>query len=473
MQATEPMAVETVREILVRARSGLDSQRELCNTVDSWIKPKLQPGFTVPKRASAEHRALQDLSRTPWLGLVVSTAAQAMYVSGIADEKGPNRELYRLWADNGMDAHQVANHRAFLAYGYSFGVVTPATMRGVPSAKMRCLSPRRMWAEWEDSATDPYPTIAVEAMGTFGDVPRYRVYDDQVFYVVEGENEKEMIIDTVHHGLGRVPVVRFQNQPDLEGGSTGEVMPLIPAAARINKTAYDRLLAQHFTSWVVKTISGIDLPEETEDAAADAAAVEAQKVKLAQEDILISEDPETKFGTLGATDLRPFVEAWRSDIEALAAVSQTPAYALTGQLVNLGSEALASARSGLTQKIFERQTIAAVAYGRMIQLAASLAGMEEEAADPLVRTTWRDMEIRSLSQAVDALGKARQMLGVPERGLWPLIPGVEAHTVAQWERLADQSAAENPLTAMFRRHTPATAEAAVSLTPVSDAPEAV
>lgn len=188
--------------------------------------------------------------------------------------------------------------------------------------------------------------------------------------------------------------------------------------------------------------------------------------------MLISEDPETRFGTLTGTDLRPFVDAWRADIEALAAVSQTPAYELTGQLVNLGSEALASARAGLKQKIFERQTIAAVAYGRMIRLAASLAGMPEAAADPMVRVTWRDMEIRSMSQAVDALGKARQMLNVPERGLWPMIPGVEAHTVAQWERLADQAADDNPLTAMFRRHSPATAEDGAGLAPVPGAAEA-
>lgn len=469
----EVMTIERARAVLGRARPGLVKQRKLCAVVDSWIKPELEPGFRVPRRASAEHRALQDLSRTPWLGLVVTTAAQAMYVAGVVDENGPNADLLRLWASNDMDAHQIANHRAFLAYGFSFGVVTPAVLGGVDSAKMRCLSPRRMWAEWEDAATDPHPTIAVESMGAFDGVARWRVYDDEAIYVVEGEAEREVVTAAHPHGLGVVPVVRFQNSPDLEGDSVGEVLPLIPSAARIHKTSYDRLLAQHFSSWVVRTISGIDLPPESDDAEADAAAIEQEKIKLAQEDLLISEDPETRFGTLTGTDLRPFVDAWRADIEALAAVSQTPAYELTGQLVNLGSEALASARAGLKQKIFERQTIAAVAYGRMIRLAASLAGMPEAAADPMVRVTWRDMEIRSMSQAVDALGKARQMLSVPERGLWPMIPGVEAHTVAQWERLADQAADDNPLTAMFRRHSPATAEDGAGLAPVPGAAEAV
>jgi hypothetical protein len=34
------------------------------------------------------------------------------------------------------------------------------------------------------------------------------------------------------------------------------------------------------------------------------------------------------------------------------------------------------------------------------------------------RVSWQDMSVRSLSQAVDAYGKAAQMLGVPEQALW-------------------------------------------------------
>lgn len=447
------MDVESLRELLASARMKLKAQSTMCDNVDSWTKPDLAAGFDVPRRASAEHRALQRLSRTPWLGLVVTTAAQAMYVSGFTSEDSDAKRLNRLWADNGMESLQIANHRAMLGYGDSFGVVTPAELRGVDSARMRCLSPRRMWADWEDPATDPHPLLAVESLGIHGGVKRWRIYDTMSIVMMEGDAEKEVVTEIIDHNLGVTPVVRFPNQMDLEGASVGEVAPLIPSSARINKTSYDRLLAQHFSSWSVKTISGIDLPEETEDPEADARAVEEQKLKLAQEDMLTSEDPDTKFGSLPATPLDPFVNSWRSDIEALAAVSQTPTYALTGQLVNLGTEALASARAGLTQKIFERQTTSGVAYSRMQRLGASLCGWDDLAADPLVRATWRDMEIRSLSQAVDALGKARQMLDVPARALWSMIPGVEAHQLAMWERMADEDAAADPVASMLRRHS--------------------
>lgn len=171
----------------------------------------------------------------------------------------------------------------------------------------------------------------------------------------------------------------------------------------------------------------------------------------------MSEDPDTKFGTLDGTSLDTFVSAWRSDIEALAAVSQTPAHALTGQLVNLSAEALAAARAPLTQKVFERQTSATVSYARMLRLAASMSGLNELAADPMVRVTWQDMEIRSMSQAVDALGKAASMLEIPKRALWGRIPGVERSDVQEWERLADEEADNDPLNSLVRRHSADTA----------------
>ena len=144
-------------------------------------------------------------------------------------------------------------------------------------------------------------------------------------------------------------------------------------------------------------------------------------------------------------------------MEALAAVSQTPAHALTGQLVNLNAEALAAARAPLTQKVWERQTSASVSYARLLRVAASLSGMDALAADPMVRVTWQDMEIRSMSQAVDALGKAATMLGIPKSGLWGRIPGVERSDVQEWERLAEEEKDADPLNSVLRGHTESTA----------------
>lgn len=447
----EKMTIEALTDVVTRAAVGLAEQSAMCDRVDSWMRPRLESGFDLPRHATREHRALRELARTPWLGLVVTTAAQALRVSGFvgASEEAAT-EAWQMWADNRILSTQTTAHRGALSYGFAFGVATPATKAdGSPSARIRFRSPRRMWADFGDDIGAPYPLCAVEHVGA-ADSATYRVYDAGFIYDVVKEREEVRLVSDTPHRAGVCPVTRFENLPDLEGGTVGEVEPLIPTAQRINKTAYDRLLAQHFSSWRVRTATGIDLPE-AEDGSVDSEATAQLKMKLAQDDLLIAEDAAARFGTLEATDLKPFVDAWRSDIEALAAVSQTPAHALTGQLVNLSGDALAAARSPLTQKVSERQATFGDAHSRLIRAALAQMG-SPHAADSHLRTTWADLEIRSMSQAVDALGKAAVMLGIPKRALWPRIPGVERGEIESWEELADREAAADPFGAMLRRH---------------------
>lgn len=465
MHAFEPMLLQDdVQAICTRLKAVLDKQRLDAAAVDSWIYPSAHTGFKIPAKAGQEHRDLQELARTPWLSLVVTNVAQAMYVDAVVSDEGPISDLWRVWQDNNMQSHQIANHRAMIAYGHSYGIVMPAYERGKETARMRCLSPKRVACQWVDPATDLYPEYALEALSASTTSANYRLYDSNYTYdiVATGAGiDGYVVTGMTAHGIGVTPVVRFANALDLDGNVTNEVDPFIPAAARINKTSYDRLLAQHFNSWKVRTIAGIDLPENEDDPDAERREMEQQKMRLRQEDILISEDSGTKFGTLDSTLLDTFVTAWHSDVEALAAVSQTPAHALTGQLVNLNAEALAAARSPLTQKVYERQVNAGASYGRMLRLASAVVPeLEQYADDPLIRTTWQDMEIRSMSQAVDALGKAATMLKIPVRGLWNRIPGVESSDVQQWQTLADKETDSDPLRAVLTRHSAATADSA-------------
>lgn len=448
-KTTHPEVVEAL-DVLTPV---LNRQRRDADNVDSWTRPETaNVGFDIPHRASPEHRQLAALARTPWLGLVVTNVVQAMYVNDVVTDMGPSPELLKLWRSNGMVSHQISNHFAMVSYGQSFGVVTPAEDDGVPSAYMRCVSPRRMAVQWNDPGADRHPQYALERLSEYDSNITYRVYTPEAIYTVEDVAGEQTVTDAQPHTAGVTPVVRFANRLDLEGRVTGEVTPFIPTAARANKTSYDRLLAQHFTAWQVRTIAGIDLPENADDPAQEKTDIAEAKLKLSQEDMLVSEDPDTKFGVLAGASLETFIAAWKSDVEALAATSQTPAHALTGQLVNLNAEALAAARAPLTQKVYERRINAGESYADMLRLAAGFAGMEDLCSDPLVRVTWQDMEIRSMSQAVDALGKASSMLKIPARGLWSRIPNVERSDIQEWERLATEEQDTDPINQVLRNH---------------------
>lgn len=426
--------IELVRDQLW---PGWTKERDKLDAIDKWARWQ-QEASRLPKQSSRESKFLEEISRTPWLGLVVTTVAQCMYVdnyrSSIEDED-PKRGPWWTWARNGFDRRQIAVHRAALTYGYSYVKVLPGEdYLGEPMAVMKGVSPRKMWAVYEDPAVDDWPMYAMQVDSQPRNTSMVRVYDEEheYFLSTEGtEGDKFEFIEAREHEASVPPVVRYTNQLDLDGRADGEVEPYIGPARRINKTAYDRLLAQHYNSWKVRTVTGMAKPDDDEDA-------EIKRLLLRQQDLLIAEDPDTKFGTLDETPLEGFVSSWRADVEALAAVSQTPAHQLTGQLVNLSAEALAAARASLTQKVYERQKSFGASHGQSLRLAAALEGQEDYATDVLGRVSWQDMEIRSLSQAVDALGKAATMLEVPKRALWGRIPGVERPDVDEWARMAKE-----------------------------------
>lgn len=413
-----------------RLLPDLQTERSRLDAIDKWYRWE-QDEITLPQTATKELRSLAQLARTPWLGLVVTTVAQTMFVDGFrspaADDDLPG---WGLWLENGLDARQVAIHRAMLAYGTSYMTILPAKRPdGSPTALMRGVSPRRMLAWFDDPIEDDWPVYAVQDRGK-----TVRLFDDEAIYEFRrvGKDGALDLTDVAAHVAQVCPVTRYTNQFDLDGRSPGEVEPHIPLAKRINKTVYDRLLAQHFGSWTVRTVAGMAAPDDDEDKV-------RKKLQLRQDDILIAEDPDTKFGTLPPTPLDGLLNAAESDIRALAAATQTPVHALVGDLINLSAEALASARATADAKSAERKITAGRSHTQALRLASFLAGDVVSASDPMAHVTWQDTSIRSLAQAADGLGKIAQMLGVPQRGLWPMIPGVTRSQVAVWEQMADDA----------------------------------
>lgn len=436
-----------------------DKDRERLKRIDRWYRWE-QEGVPLPRRITPELKALARLSQVPWLTLVVTSCAQAMYVDGFRSELDPASERaadgedarkasppWRTWLANGMDQRQIRLHRAALGYGWAFEKVLPGEdpVTGRSMSVIRGVSPRKMVALFEDPAEDDWPQYTMQIIDSKAD-------GETLVRVLDDTAEHELVLDADGtgveylrqrgvHDAGVCPVVRFANMLDLEGRTTGEVEPHIPLAARINKTSYDRVLTQHFASWRVRYVTGMAEPDDEEDAT-------RKKLQLRQDDILIAEDADTKFGTLEASDLAPFIAAYKNDIETLAAVTQTPTHELTGAMANLSAEALAAARASLNQKVTERQKSFGTSHAQALRLAVALEGNEQYSSDPTGRVTWQDMEIRSMSQAADALGKMAEMLHVPPTALWALVPGVEKTDVAEWIRLAEQG---DPVTKMMER----------------------
>ncbi len=430
---------DVVPLVLERLLPTWTSERERLDRIDRWVRWHHDEPHS-PRHATVEYKELAARAQTPWLGLVVTSVAQALYVDGYrVPSAEDNSTSWRIWQANGFDARQIAVHRAALSYGASYVTVLPGrTLTGEALPVMRGVSPRKMVAFYEDAAEDDWPTMALRVDPLGKDRLRVRLYDAEAVYEMSIPNTTVGVasvadvswFDPKVHGAGACPVVRYANSLDLEGRTDGEVEPLIPVAGRIDQTTFDRLVVQRFASWVVRTIAGMAKPEQDSDAA-------AEKLRLRVEDLLVAEDHETKFGSLPATPLDGFIAAHKADVQALAAVSQTPAHELLGEMANLSAEALAAARASLTAKVDERKALFGESHEQTMRLAALVAGDMEAAEDYTSEVRWRDTEIRSLAQAADALGKIAQMLQVPVEVLWEKIPGFTEQDVERAKKLAE------------------------------------
>ncbi len=418
--ATAEETVSLAMEVLIPL---WQSERDKLDRIDRWARWDHDNPHT-PAKASSEFQELNKRSQEPWGDLLVRSIAQTLYVEGYRRPDVPeDSTAWNIWQANGQDGAQVALHVGALTYGIAYSTVLPGRdLTGSPMPVITNVSPRDMVAAYRDPALDEWPEASLRIRRLRKGVEVQVLDDDaQWTWVVEDLQAKPKEIDRRGHGIGVCPVVRFTDRFDLEGRASGEIEPFIPLLGKIDQTSFDRLVVQRFASWIVRTISGMS-PEET--AKATGTTADQVMMLLKVNDFLVAPDADTKFGSLPATPLDGFIKAKESDLQSLAAVSQTPAFEMLGQMANLSAEALEAAKDSQTAKSVQLRHTLGEAHERRLRLASYVAGDVDGAADFRSQVRWADTSIRSLSQAADAFGKMATQLGIPPQVLWAKIPGM-------------------------------------------------
>lgn len=379
----------------------------------------------VPRDAESEKKALARLARTPWLRLVCLSTAQPLKVSGYrSPEHGVDSPMWDTWLRNDMDSRQSQLNFAVVTFGYAFMQLTP----GEDHAVMRPVSPQQMVAEYDDPYGDEYPLYALRKVRA----GKYKFFDDERIVTLEGDVDDLRVTDVVEHSAGVCPVVLYPNVMDLEGNCFGEVEPYVDVAARLDLTTNDRLLVQRYNSWKILYATNITPPKGMSKQQQD-----REKMKLRNDNMLMGTG-DTKFGTLDETSMTPFITAVENDRADLSAVSQTPMTMLTGEMINLGADAITSSYRPWREKLKQRRDVWGDAHARSMRVAAALEGNAAEAENFDAVVQWEDVEDRSLAQTADAFGKLAQMLEVPPEVLWGRIPGVSQSDVLEWKRIHEE-----------------------------------
>jgi hypothetical protein len=454
-------------------------QRENAFRLDDWVKGKQAQieerrgddsmaeagGVYMPDGQGSTKEYADLVSRSPenWAGLIVTNMAQSCFLDGVY-RPGQNKDTmlrsWLNWQENGFDRVQNAIYRGAFGQGVSYVLALPArsALTGDPTSLWRGKSASRMAAFYEDEGNDEFPLFALDATvqtvedgrdGATRDIWQVTLYDEEYLYFLEADNEgfddKDWrFISREPHGSGVTPVVRYANQMDLDGITTGEVEPIIPLLRRIDQDVFDRLVVQRFGAWKIRYATGLAKPQTTEER-------RAAEAILRMGELLVSSDPHSKFGTLDASSIEEFIKAHDVDLRTLAALTQMPPYHLLGLSSNLQSEALETAKDGLRRRSFERQVSFGESHETLFRLSAKQRGDLEEMRAFDMQSRWRDMETRTLAGAADALGKLATQVGVPQELLFEMIPGWTDIDVQRALSLVESGAVESLFDAIARQ----------------------
>lgn len=429
------------------ALATLKRDKPRLQTCDDYHRG-IQADPYMPDSAGEEYRLLAERATTNWLSLIVDATAQALIVDnfhrhsmdGEIDEDGSKRD-WAHWQASRLDAGQSQIIRGAVVFGHSF-VLTEKGTSGLPVS--RGLSPMRAVALFEDPTLDCDPAFAmyIRRHPSSEKAGLLWAWDEQCKYVFQFDSGDQVgaLLSRVPHGAKRCPVTRIPCYTDLEGNTTGLIEPLFEIQDRINQSVFDLLVAQSYTSFEVRTVTGqapplkmkldpetgLRTPELDDEGKPipDTLVVNAQRW-------IYSEDPEVRFGHLPAGDLRSIIDAIELGQRHLSAIAQVPPHYMLGQISNVNAEGLNAAAVQLARKNGEIATNIGEGFERMFRVAAEMRGETVDDGD-FGEIKWRDLANPSIAQTADALSKFKE-LGVPVRGLWRRIPGVTRSEIEDWE----------------------------------------
>jgi len=448
----------------------LRKDRERLQRIDDYKQGQHDDPY-MPPQADDEYQLLAARAVSNWCPLLVSTPAQALYVDGFRPgtagselPAAPNSTSpeWEHWQRSRLDSRQAAIYDGALTFGHSF-TLTERLRTG--KVRTKGLSALRTAALFEDPANDDVPYVALSVTRwPAGDIPgRARMFDAvreyEVTFKSRDSDDGLAVAASKLHGATECPITRFAAAVDLEGRTVGVIEPMIALQNRINQTVFDLLIAQTYASVKVRTVTGMAPPVqrdlETGEPVLDTVG---NPIPLAinhnARRFLFAEDPDVKFGSLDETPLGGFIDSIDMSIRHLSALAQVPPHHLLGQIANLSAEALQAAETSLARMVSRFKTSFGESWERVFRLAAELSGVADSADDFSGEVIWRDVESRSMAQAADALGKLREQLGIPARGLWRRVPGVTQTEYEDWEDMAKEDDSVGQLASALTRATP-------------------
>jgi hypothetical protein len=362
-------------------------------------------------------RRFLDESQANWALLVVNAVAERMQV--VAFEWGDSSDAaWAIWQANGMDADAELVQTDALVTGKGYVLVqpddtSPAGVSITPESPFEATvlykpgSNRRVRLAGYKRFIDPLAESLAEIL----------ILPDQIVTWMPGGGDPV----TEPNPAGTVGLIEITPQPRTLGAPRSELDPAIPIQDRIHTTIFNRLVASDFGAFRQIWATGVKLARQivtttNPDGSTGTAEIAVKPWDIGANRLLTNENPEGRFGAFTGDPLSGYLASVEQDIQALAAITQTPPYYLQAHMVNLSADAIKAAEAGLVCKVRRRMLHIGECWETVIRLALSLIG-DPGGANMAGEVLWADPETRSIAQLADALTKFAS-IGVPQDVLW-------------------------------------------------------
>lgn len=411
--------------------------------------------FMPNQRSIRQFEEMAKRSISNWLPLVSDTFVKRLFVEGYRpsdtlDNTGP----WDYWQANRLDARQTIVHRGAIEYGEAYVLVLPGKKNGKNMPIIKPLSPLDSIA-WYSDDDDEFPYVAARRLTDRIDgTVIIEIYDENNVYTFEREKEfsepgeydgaaapTTVVPDWTQtavkqHGLGVVPFVRFRES--LDDRCHGIIFPLIPDQERINEITFAIHMALQYSVFRQRYVTGVAFPE-------DANGNPVSPFEIGVDKLWASEDEATKFGEFGQTMIGDHLNAYTKAVQTLAAHGQIDPNLLTGDVINVSSEALGSLQDATTQRINIYKMIFGESWEQVFRLAALAAGDKQAAEDESAQARWRDDTAHEFLTTVQGLSTLVEKLDVPPQPLWTKVPGMSDQDIQAWKDAADKQQDQNPM----------------------------
>jgi hypothetical protein len=464
---------------LLRLGNQLAADAPRCDRMHSYWSgnPPLPFGNRRMKEA---YKRLQRIARSNFGLLLIESVVERLTVVGFragGDATQANdRDAWKMWQANCLDADSTLVHRAALTMGRSYAIVgenprkpgrplvTAEDPRQViheadPTNRRETLAALKTWRDdvrgrqvavvylpdsihyYVANARIKADTETVRVWTASAWAPDITKGDPAPVELDEAGNpadglerddpRRPTLATTANPFAPLVPVVPFVNRPDTAGRGMGEFEDCTDVIDRINTGVLDRLVIAAMQAYRQRWMTGVEVQ--------DAQGVPLVDLDPGADLVWAVPEANARMGDFNATDLTPLLRASEADVSMLGAISRTPPSYLLASIVNASGDALAAAEVGLVSKVHERSIEFGNSWEQVYALMSQVTGRSVEDDAEVI---WADPQFRSLSELASA---AVQLMtaGVP----WRTRMEKMSYTPAEIDRMEAQRVADALLSA--------------------------